>query len=292
MCEKNSDDGKARFKEVQALATYQQADSVVCNEMESDEEEEVIADAFDKKDLGGVIGTGRNMAATVIQLRWRESRERQAETYEVSVKRIMYMRKQCSCQIQSSFRGYRARKIAYFERHLLVFHWSYNDSKSTVGLIGDFTEPKWVKVLPMRWCPIRLCHVLETPLPETSREIEYKFIVDGKAVCDGGKKMVKDKNGNINNIKIVKVGVNRDPFVHYRKNRLDESIETCKKIMEERRRLKEEQDRINEEEEIKEEERWRVKISRWTVLMKEEKERIQKERKIYQERRNNLCINM
>eukprot|EP00820_Chromera_velia_P026217 Cvel_34808.t1-p1 / transcript=Cvel_34808.t1 / gene=Cvel_34808 / organism=Chromera_velia_CCMP2878 / gene_product=hypothetical protein / transcript_product=hypothetical protein / location=Cvel_scaffold6103:1190-3499(+) / protein_length=387 / sequence_SO=supercontig / SO=protein_coding / is_pseudo=false len=127
--------------------------------------------------------------------------------------------KRAACQIQAAFRGFKGRKIAHSQRHMMVFRWPYNDPKSQVVVMGDFTKSAWGRQHRMAWCEARGGHVVELPLPPNDRVVQFKFIVDGRWVYDIKKPTINDGQGNTNNLQTWGSDIAKDPFRAKREER-------------------------------------------------------------------------
>uniref|UniRef100_A0A0K6SA11 Protein kinase domain-containing protein n=1 Tax=Chromera velia CCMP2878 TaxID=1169474 RepID=A0A0K6SA11_9ALVE len=124
-----------------------------------------------------------------------------------------------ACEIQAAFRGFKGRKIAHSQRHMMVFRWPYNDPKSQVVVMGDFTKPAWGRQHRTAWCEARGSHVVELPLPPNDRVVQFKFIVDGRWVYDIKKPTIDDGQGNTNNLQTWGSDIAKDPFRAVREER-------------------------------------------------------------------------
>lgn len=143
----------------------------------------------------------RNYAATKIQKVYKGHFIRGKIKFELLVNLILTIRSQAAIKLQRNIRRIITQRmtqnIFMYEKNFHSLKWKYNAGE--VFVIANFTKPAWQKEIRLDFCPLREIFVKYfRNIPPGVYEI--KFIVDHEYLCDGKLPIVRDKEGNYNNL--------------------------------------------------------------------------------------------
>jgi len=156
----------------------------------------------------------RREAAIQMQASWRGWWDRMRCRVRRLTEALMRVRNVASQVIQRVFIGARTRRIVDKDYEFWVIKWNWDKQGAVVEVVGDFSDPPWVKRIPMKYCSTRECFVCT--LPRLEGRYELKFIVNGSYICDGAETVISDGAGHYNNVVRIQAAPNEPPCKLYK----------------------------------------------------------------------------
>ena len=125
----------------------------------------------------------------------------------------------CATEIQRIWRGCRIRSLvrqADTRRILLRWRWGSRDLNQ-VYVAGEFNDWKSWRMVYLTGLDEHRITIPRKCVPQSARELRYKFVVDGLWTCDGSLPMAEDSSGNVNNTLALKRPIPTNTFGAHRR---------------------------------------------------------------------------
>lgn len=170
---------------------------------------------WQQESLIAVISARRRDAARRLQNAWFTRREYFARRQQKLVEEICCVRQQAAVRIQRIYRGYKTRQLIDLQSSFWALFWEWDPPGSTVEVIGDFTTPAWTHRIALQWIPLLQSYTAF--VPRSVGLHQFKFIVNGRYVCDGSREVVSSHESYYNNVVFVGPAVNPSPLTSIRR---------------------------------------------------------------------------